>query len=142
MTALAVLGLFDFAFGAFDDAGDCFDMRVEGEGALPVQTLSRSDLDNAGVQNASELLDKISANASFGSFNEAGGAGSSFAGFTGASLRGLGVVESERVENQRGCLVGRIIHAVAVGEPGAIERPCSAANQVLDTRGTGEFVVV
>ena len=36
--------------------------RVEGEGALPVQTLSRSDLDNAGVQNASELLDKISAN--------------------------------------------------------------------------------
>jgi iron complex outermembrane recepter protein len=64
--------------------------RVEGEGALPVQTLTRSDLDNVGVQNASELLDKISANASFNSFNEAGGAGSSFAGFTGASLRGLG----------------------------------------------------
>ena len=33
LEALAVLGLFDFAFGGFDDADDRFDMRVEGEGA-------------------------------------------------------------------------------------------------------------
>jgi iron complex outermembrane recepter protein len=64
--------------------------QAEGEGALPVQVITRTDLTNQGVQTAQEILDKISANMSFGSFNEAGGVGSSFTGFTGASLRGLG----------------------------------------------------
>jgi iron complex outermembrane receptor protein len=64
--------------------------RVEGEGALPVQVIPRSELTDQGVQTAQEILDRISANMSFGSFNEAGGVGSSFTGFTGASLRGLG----------------------------------------------------
>jgi hypothetical protein len=30
--ALAILGLLDFAFGGFDDAGDGLDVRIEREG--------------------------------------------------------------------------------------------------------------
>ena len=86
-----------------------------------MQTLSRSDLDNAGVQNASELLDKISANASFGSFNEAGGAGSSFAGFTGASLRGLGYGRTLVLLN------GRRVSAYAFSDGSGVDLIVAAA---------------
>jgi iron complex outermembrane recepter protein len=64
--------------------------RVEGEGALPVQVLTREDLQNAGVTDIAQVIDKISASQSFGNFNTALGEGANFVGFTAASLRGLG----------------------------------------------------
>ena len=64
--------------------------RLDGESGLPVQVLTREDLEHGGVQTAQELLDRVSANQSFGSWNDAKGVGSSLAGYTGASLRGLG----------------------------------------------------
>ena len=64
--------------------------RVEGESGLPVQVITREELLNGGVQTMQELLERISANQSFGAFNEAKGVGSTLVGFTAASLRGLG----------------------------------------------------
>ena len=49
--------------------------------------------------------------------------------------------EAERVKVQRSRLVRRIVHAVAVGDPGTVELPRAAANQVGDTRGAGKRVV-
>jgi iron complex outermembrane receptor protein len=64
--------------------------RIEGESGLPVQVMTRQELLNGGVQTMQELLQRISANQSFGSFNENMGEGSLLVGYTGASLRGLG----------------------------------------------------
>jgi iron complex outermembrane receptor protein len=64
--------------------------RVEGETGLPLQTITREEIINGGVQTVQELLERISANQSFGSFNEAKGEGNVLVGFTAASLRGLG----------------------------------------------------
>jgi iron complex outermembrane receptor protein len=64
--------------------------RIEGESGLPVQIITRDELINGGVQTAQELLERISANQSFGGFNEAKGLGNTLVGFTAASLRGLG----------------------------------------------------
>jgi iron complex outermembrane receptor protein len=64
--------------------------RVEGESGLPVQVITREELRNGGVQTMQELLERISANQSFGGSNPALGIGSSVVGFTAASLRGLG----------------------------------------------------
>jgi iron complex outermembrane receptor protein len=64
--------------------------RVEGEGALPVQVLTRQEIEKSGAQNTMELVNTISAMQSFGNFNPALGEGSGLVGFSGASLRGLG----------------------------------------------------
>jgi len=64
--------------------------RIEGESGLPVQVITRQEMINGGVQTMQELLERISANQSFGAFNEAKGVGSTLVGFTAASLRGLG----------------------------------------------------
>src|SRR6266496_1987312 len=64
--------------------------RVEGESGLPVQIITRDEMINGGVQTAQELLERISANQSFGGWNEARGEGNTLVGFTAASLRGLG----------------------------------------------------
>jgi len=64
--------------------------RVEGESGLPVQVITRQELLDGGVQTMQDLLERISANQSFGGWNEAKGIGSTLVGFTGASLRGLG----------------------------------------------------
>jgi iron complex outermembrane receptor protein len=40
--------------------------RVEGEGALPVQVITRSEIDKSGATNVQELLQTISANTSAG----------------------------------------------------------------------------
>jgi iron complex outermembrane receptor protein len=64
--------------------------RIEGESGLPVQVITREELINGGVQTMQELLERISANQSFGAFNEAKGVGNVLFGFTAASLRGLG----------------------------------------------------
>ena len=64
--------------------------RVEAEGALPVQTLSRADIDRTGAQTTEQLLQTISAMSSSGQTNTAMGAGLSTYGGSGVSLRGLG----------------------------------------------------
>jgi len=64
--------------------------RIEGESGLPVQTITRQEILDAGIQTMQDLLERISANQSYGSWNEAKGIGSPLVGFTGASLRGLG----------------------------------------------------
>ena len=64
--------------------------RVEGEGALPVQVITREDIQRSGVTTAMELIDRISAAQSLGNFNTTLGEGTTLAGFNGASLRGLG----------------------------------------------------
>ena len=64
--------------------------RVEAEGSLPVQTLTRADIDRTGVQTTEQLLQTISAMSSSGQTNTAMGAGLSTYGGSGVSLRGLG----------------------------------------------------
>jgi len=64
--------------------------RTDTETALPVQTITREEIVDAGIQTMQDLLERISANQSYGSWNEAKGIGSLLSGYTGASLRGLG----------------------------------------------------
>ena len=64
--------------------------RVEGEGALPVQTIGRTEILQSGATNAMDILTLISANNSSGSGNLASTAGQISWGNQTASLRGLG----------------------------------------------------
>ncbi|WP_349744926.1 TonB-dependent receptor [Roseateles cavernae] len=66
--------------------------RIDGETALPVQTIKRDDIDKSGVTTAAELLKNISASAA----NLGDGASitdntGGQRGFNGANLRGIGV---------------------------------------------------
>ena len=72
--------------------------RVQSEGALPIQVITKADIDRAGITSAEQLLETISANAS-GAYNLAAQQGfvTSFApgrqfnnGQSAANLRGLG----------------------------------------------------
>lgn len=64
--------------------------RVDAETALPVQSISRSEIDAMGVTTAEELLGKITAVSEVGATTTAQGAGASTYGEATASLRGLG----------------------------------------------------
>lgn len=64
--------------------------RIEGESGLPVQVITREEMLQGGVQTMQELLDRVSANQSFGGSNPALGVGGMLTGFSAASLRGLG----------------------------------------------------
>ena len=66
--------------------------RIDGEGALPIQLITREEIDKAGVTTAAELMAKISANSngltdgasiSTGGFRDQ-------TGFNSANLRGIG----------------------------------------------------
>nr|WP_295080898.1 TonB-dependent receptor [uncultured Roseateles sp.] len=66
--------------------------RLEGESALPVQTIKRSDIDKTGATTAAEIMKSISANAAAltdgaSITDNTGGQ----RGMNGANLRGLGV---------------------------------------------------
>lgn len=64
--------------------------RIEGESALPVTTITRQEIDQMGVVNAAQLVDKIVANSGQG-YQLANALGDAARpGFSGASLRGLG----------------------------------------------------
>ena len=66
--------------------------RVDGETALPVQVITRSDIDKAGVTTAAELLKNISAaTANLGDGASITDNTGGQRGFNGANLRGLGV---------------------------------------------------
>ncbi|MFY7866731.1 TonB-dependent receptor [Roseateles sp.] len=66
--------------------------RIDGETALPVETIKRADIDKSGVTTAAELLQKITSNVGGltdgASISDQAGAQR---GFNGANLRGLGV---------------------------------------------------
>lgn len=65
--------------------------RIEGETALPVQTIKREDIEKAAVTTAAELLGKISASA--GNISDSASLSdiAGQRGFAGANLRGIGV---------------------------------------------------
>jgi len=67
--------------------------RIEGETALPVQVITRSEIDKAGLTTAAEILSRISAGAN--NLTDGGSVGTGGfrdqMGFNGANLRGLGV---------------------------------------------------
>ncbi|HXX84513.1 MAG TPA: TonB-dependent receptor [Casimicrobiaceae bacterium] len=64
---------------------------INRETGLPVQVITREDIQRANFQTAAELLNSISANISYGSFPEvAENVAALSPGFAGASLRGLG----------------------------------------------------
>lgn len=64
--------------------------RIEASGALPVQTLTRTDIERTGVQTTEQLLQTISAMSSSGQTQTSTGVGLSTYGTVGVSLRGLG----------------------------------------------------
>lgn len=64
--------------------------RAEAESGLPVQVITRDEMLQGGMQTMQDLLERISANQSYGGSNPALGVGSTLTGFTSASLRGLG----------------------------------------------------
>jgi iron complex outermembrane recepter protein len=64
--------------------------RVEGEGALPVQVITREDIQRTGAQNTYELLQLVSANNSAGNVTISNVIGATTFSNTTASLRGLG----------------------------------------------------
>lgn len=65
--------------------------RLNAETALPVQVITRADIEKSGVTTAAELLSKVSANTAAltdgASFSDIAGQ----RGFNGANLRGIGV---------------------------------------------------
>lgn len=64
--------------------------RVETEGALQVQTLTRADIERTGVQSTEQLLRTVSAMASSGQTQSSTGTGLATYGASTISLRGLG----------------------------------------------------
>jgi len=63
--------------------------RADAETALPVQIISREEIERSGALSVEDLLTRISAN--FGGFNEAMGIGNADQpGYSGASLHGFG----------------------------------------------------
>ncbi len=79
--------------------------RIDVEGALPIQTITREEIDRRGVTTTNELINKLTL-VGTGSFAESQSAGNSFSpGTAGASLRGLGsnatliLVNGRRVAN-------------------------------------------
>jgi iron complex outermembrane recepter protein len=79
--------------------------RVNAESALPVQTVTREQIETLGVTNTEQLLQNISANSSAGGTTSPQNAGQSTYGESTASLRGLGsqrtlvLVNGRRIAN-------------------------------------------
>ena len=64
--------------------------RVEAEGALPVQVITRSEIEREGIQTVEALISRLSANSSIGGIAMAASEGGFNVGYSSASLRGLG----------------------------------------------------
>jgi iron complex outermembrane recepter protein len=79
--------------------------RVDAETALPVQTVTREQIQTMGVTNTEQLLQNISANSTAGGMTSQQNAGQSTYGEATASLRGLGsqrtlvLVNGRRIAN-------------------------------------------
>ena len=75
--------------------------RVDAESALPVQTVSREQIESLGVTNTEQLLQNISANSSAGGMSSAQNVGQTSYGEVTASLRGLGAQRTLVLVNGR-----------------------------------------
>ena len=64
--------------------------RVDAEGALPIQVITREEISRSGAINTEQLLATISASSTAGGLAVTQGAGNSIYGRSEASLRGLG----------------------------------------------------
>ena len=64
--------------------------RVAAEGALPVTTVTRAEIENSGVQSVEELLAQVTAVSSAGGQVNAGQSGLATYGRSAVSLRGIG----------------------------------------------------
>jgi iron complex outermembrane receptor protein len=64
--------------------------RVAAETALPVQTISRAEIDKAGVTTAAELMSRVSANVNGLTDGASINVGGDQRGFNSANLRGIG----------------------------------------------------
>jgi len=64
--------------------------RVATEGALPVQVITRAQIEAEGIQTAMGVVERLSANSSIGGINLSGSVGGTLVGYAAASLRGLG----------------------------------------------------
>jgi iron complex outermembrane recepter protein len=86
--------------------------RVEGEGALPVTILTRSQIEKTGATNAMELLQVISSNNSSGNVSLGNVIGATTFSNQTASLRGLGgqrtlvLIDGQRVSSTGGAISG------------------------------------
>ncbi|MEP7061958.1 MAG: TonB-dependent receptor [Betaproteobacteria bacterium] len=86
--------------------------RVEGEGALPVTVLTRSQIEKTGATNAMELLQVISSNNSSGNVSLGNVIGATTFSNQTASLRGLGgqrtlvLIDGQRVSSTGGAITG------------------------------------
>jgi iron complex outermembrane receptor protein len=103
---------------------------IERETALPVQIITREEIDRANIQTAAQLVNTISATMSYSGFNEAqalggqnGGIGQ--AGFAGAALRGLGyqatlvLLNGRRIANWAFTTLGGDLNSIPLA---AVER--------------------
>ena len=92
---LAITGMLPLAVLA-QDAGQRVEItgsaikRVDAEGALPVTVITRAEIARSGATNTEELVNSIAAVSQIGGITNATGAGSSTAGRSTLSLRGLG----------------------------------------------------
>jgi iron complex outermembrane receptor protein len=86
--------------------------RIEGEGSLPVQVITREEIDKSGATTAMELLQQISANNSLGAVSIASSVGATTLSAQTASLRGLGggrtlvLINGHRLEGFSGEIQG------------------------------------
>jgi iron complex outermembrane receptor protein len=64
--------------------------RIGAETALPVQTITREEIQRTGASNVEQLMQTISANLSVGSLSNASASGAATLGISAISLRGLG----------------------------------------------------
>jgi iron complex outermembrane receptor protein len=86
--------------------------RIEGEGALPVQTISKDEILESGATNAMEIMNLISANNSGGNVSLGNLIGAQTNGNQTASLRGLGgsstlvLVNGKRLGTFAGAITG------------------------------------
>ena len=86
--------------------------RVENEGALPVTTITRGDIERSGATTAMELLQQISANNSLNAVTIANSVGAVTFSAQTASLRGLGggrtlvLLNGHRIDSFAGELPG------------------------------------
>ncbi len=103
---------------------------IERETALPVQIITREEIERANLQTAAQLVNTISAAMSFGAFNEAqalggrnGGIGQ--AGYAAAGLRGLGyqatlvLLNGRRIANWAFTTLGGDLNSIPLA---AVER--------------------
>lgn len=75
--------------------------RAEKEGALPVQVVSKEDIQKTGATSTEQLLQSLTANSSVGGTTTAQGTGSSTYGLASASLRALGANKTLVLVNGR-----------------------------------------